>query len=74
VRSARARRARRALATTGSSVITGITLTKLSGVLVLAAAPSALFRLYYFRMYLAIVVVGAFHGLAVLPVLLATFG
>jgi hypothetical protein len=73
-RSASAQRASAALRTAGASVVTGITLTKLTGVLVLAAAPSALFRLYYFRMYLGIVVVGAFHGLCLLPVLLATFG
>lgn len=63
-----------ALASMGSSVFTGITLTKLVGVLVLAWAPSALFRLYYFRMYLGLIVLGAFHGLAVLPVALSLVG
>ena len=103
----------------GSSVVTGITFTKLVGVTILARAPSQLFRLYYFRechftaavcgllalglqtlqmptlnplsnppptrlftphpypcagIYLGIIVMGAFHGLALLPVLLATFG
>ena len=72
-RSSRSKHSRRALVLTGSSVVTGITLTKLSGVLILASAPSQLFRLYYFRMYLGIVLLGAFHGLAVLPVLLASF-
>lgn len=71
---ARTRLARSALVEMGSSVVTGITLTKLVGVVILALAPSELFRLYYFRMYLGIIVVGAFHGLALLPVLLATFG
>lgn len=70
----RVERARHALVHTGSSVVTGIMLTKLCGVLILALAPSQLFRLYYFRMYLGIIVLGAFHGLAVLPALLATFG
>jgi len=70
----RSRLARAALVEMGSSVVTGITLTKLVGVLILALAPSQLFRLYYFRMYLGIIVMGAFHGLALLPVLLATFG
>jgi Niemann-Pick C1 protein len=37
----------------GSCVITGITFTKFVGVVVLAWAPSTLFRLYYFRMYVA---------------------
>jgi hypothetical protein len=38
-----------ALVEMGSSVVTGITFTKLVGVLILARAPSQLFRLYYFR-------------------------
>ncbi len=41
--------ARAALIEMGSSVVTGITLTKLVGVTILAVAPSQLFRLYYFR-------------------------
>lgn len=45
----------------GASVLTGITLTKLVGVSVLAIAPSLLFRVYYFRMYMATVVAGAFQ-------------
>jgi Niemann-Pick C1 protein len=48
----RRQRVSEALVEMGSSVFTGITLTKLVGVSVLAAAPSHLFRLYYFRMYL----------------------
>lgn len=45
----------------GASVLTGITLTKLVGVSVLAIAPSLLFRVYYFRMYMATVAAGAFQ-------------
>ncbi|KAA0163368.1 hypothetical protein FNF27_07942 [Cafeteria roenbergensis] len=67
-------RARKALAEMGSNVVTGITLTKLVGVLVLAWAPSQMFRLYYFRMYLAIIIAGAFQGLIVLPALLSLCG
>ncbi len=44
----------------GSNVLVGITFTKFIGVLVLGFANSALFRVYYFRMYLAIVVLGVF--------------
>ena len=58
----------------GSSVLVGITCTKFIGVIVLAFASSTLFRLYYFRMYLFIIILGAFNGLMVLPVLLSLIG
>lgn len=45
-------------------------MTKFTGVLVLAFAKSTLFRLYYFRMYLGIVLLGLFNGLMVLPLVL----
>ena len=52
----------------------GIGLTKFVGVLVLALASSTLFRLYYFRMYLGIILLGLFNGLTLLPSLLYRFG
>lgn len=58
------------LKNTVSSVFIGIGLTKFTGVLVLAFAKSTLFRLYYFRMYLGIVILGLFNGLMVLPICL----
>ncbi len=63
-------RVRLALGEIGSSVFTGIVLTKFLGVMVLALASSILFRLYYFRMYLGVVLLGSFYGLLVLPKLL----
>jgi Niemann-Pick C1 protein len=63
-----------ALATVGASIVSGITLTKFCGIGVLAFAPSMLFRVYFFRMYMGIVVLGFFHGLVLLPVLLSLFG
>lgn len=55
-------RASRALVDMGSSVFSGITLTKFCGVIVLAFSSSDIFVVYYFRMYLAMVLLGALHG------------
>jgi len=64
----------KAMHTMGSSVVVGIASTKCLGVLVLAFAPSTLFQLYYFRMYIFIIIVGVFNGLAFLPVILSLIG
>lgn len=67
-------RAKKALGEMGSSVLVGITLTKFIGVVVLAFAKSQLFRLYYFRMFLFIIIFGAFNGMMLLPILLSVIG
>ncbi|KAL3830515.1 hypothetical protein ACJIZ3_019317 [Penstemon smallii] len=70
----RNQRMQEALTTMGASVFSGITLTKLVGVLVLCFSRTEVFVVYYFKMYLALVLLGFLHGLVFLPVLLSMFG
>ena len=67
-------RAWTALVNVGGSVFTGITITKLLGVFVLAFTRSKIFEIYYFRIWLALVVFAATHALIFLPVALSLVG
>ncbi|KAI0026170.1 patched family-domain-containing protein [Xylariomycetidae sp. FL0641] len=67
-------RAWTALVNVGGSVFSGITITKLLGVCVLAFTKSKIFDIYYFRVWLALVVFAATHALIFLPVALSLLG
>lgn len=67
-------RAWTALVNVGGSVFSGITVTKLLGVFVLAFTRSKIFEIYYFRIWLALVVFAASHALIFLPVALSLLG
>jgi Niemann-Pick C1 protein len=67
-------RAWTALVNVGGSVFSGITITKLLGVCVLAFTRSKIFEIYYFRIWLALVIFAATHALIFLPVALSLCG
>jgi len=67
-------RAWAAMTQVGGSVFSGITVTKFLGVAVLAFTRSKIFEVYYFRVWLALVVLGALHALVFLPVALSWAG
>ena len=67
-------RAWTALVNVGGSVFSGITITKLLGVIVLAFTKSKIFEVYYFRIWLALVIFASSHALIFLPVALSFIG
>ncbi|XP_064031568.1 NPC1-like intracellular cholesterol transporter 1 [Pogoniulus pusillus] len=70
------RLARAADATTnmGSKVVSGVALTSLPGIVVLAFAKAQLIQIFFFRLNLIITLLGLAHGLIFLPVLLSYMG
>ncbi|KAK2736909.1 hypothetical protein FQN57_000512 [Myotisia sp. PD_48] len=70
----RTARAWAALVNVGGSVFSGITLTKLVGICVLAFTRSKIFEIYYFRIWLALILFAATHALIFLPVVLSIAG
>ena len=67
-------RAWTALVNVGGSVFSGITITKFLGVTVLAFTRSKIFEIYYFRIWLALVILASTHALVFLPVALSFLG
>lgn len=67
-------RAWASLVNVGGSVFSGITITKAVGVAVLAFTRSKIFEVYYFRVWVALVVLAAAHSLVWLPVALSFVG
>jgi len=63
-----------ALSLMGSNVVVGIACTKFIGVIILNFASVYIFRIYYFRMYLSIILLACFNGLMVMPTCLRWFG
>ncbi|KAF2463064.1 multidrug efflux transporter AcrB transmembrane domain-containing protein [Lindgomyces ingoldianus] len=57
-----------------ASVVSGIMVTKVLGVGVLAFTRSKIFEIYYFRVWLSLVIWASTHSLILLPVLLSLVG
>ena len=54
----------------GTTTFSGIFMTKFCGIVVLAFAQARATRVYFFRVFFALVILGGFHALCALPVLL----
>ncbi|KAH3668011.1 hypothetical protein OGAPHI_001765 [Ogataea philodendri] len=67
-------RAHSALNFIGGPTLSGITLTKLIGIVVLGFTRSKIFQIYYFRMWFALIILASLHSLVLLPLLLSKFG
>ncbi|KAM9313283.1 NPC1-like intracellular cholesterol transporter 1 [Gastrophryne carolinensis] len=67
-------RAKDALIYMGSAVFTGVAMTNLPGIIVLAFAKAQLIQIFFFRLNLTITLLGLVHGLIFLPVALSYFG
>ena len=67
-------RAKESVAYIGTITLSGITMTKLIGVCVLSFTRSEIFRVYYFKMWIGLVVIASIHSLVFTPVLMSIIG
>uniref|UniRef100_A0A8C2EMH6 NPC1 like intracellular cholesterol transporter 1 n=1 Tax=Cyprinus carpio TaxID=7962 RepID=A0A8C2EMH6_CYPCA len=74
IRPTKVERAKEATANMGSAVFTGVAMTNLPGIVVLALAKAQLIQIFFFRLNLVITLLGMAHGLIFLPVLLYAHG
>ncbi|XP_069070363.1 NPC1-like intracellular cholesterol transporter 1 [Pleurodeles waltl] len=74
VKTTKVSRAKEATVTMGSAVFAGVAMTNLPGIIVLAFAKAQLIQIFFFRLNLAITLLGMLHGLVFLPVALSYFG
>ena len=72
--SGRLNKAKDALVRTGPAIVSGIAMTNFVGVVVLAAAKSQLFVVFYFRMFFTINCLCVLHTIFFLPVFLGFLG
>ncbi|XP_029460044.1 NPC1-like intracellular cholesterol transporter 1 [Rhinatrema bivittatum] len=73
-KSSKVKRAKEATVNMGSAVFAGVAMTNLPGIIVLAFAKAQLIQIFFFRLNLAITLLGMVHGLVFLPVVLSYFG
>lgn len=67
-------RAQKALIEVGSSLVCGMTISKIVGIVAFAFGSAAMFEDYFFKVYLCFLVLAALHGFVFFPVLLSFLG
>ncbi len=70
----REERIKLAVVETGPSILKGTFLSKFCGIVVLAFLTADVFRIYFWRMYLSMVVLGFLNGIVLFPILLSLLG